>query len=298
MYGVSSMTEPLRRVALRRPTKALLGADATLWHYGPSFDPKRVCDEHASLTELLQTAGAEIVLMDGDDNGIADAVFTYDASLMTPNGAILMSPGKPMRTGEQELHRAFYTSQNIPIIGEIEGEGHVEAGDTLWLDPQTLAVGRGFRTNQFGIEQLRALLASIDVAVHEFDLPVYQGAAACLHLMSLVSIVNTKTAFIYSPLLPVALWEFMRALGFELIETPHSEFEESDTLNNNILVTSPGQCIMIDGFPKTRSALEAIGIGVRVFEGHSLCIGCEGGPNLPDTTATSWLTRSKIGSAI
>ena len=278
MYGVSSMTEPLRRAALRRPAEALLDADPTLWHYGPSFDPQRACDEHASLTELLQTAGVEIVWMDGDDNGIADAVFAYDASLMTPKGAILMSPGKTMRTGEQELHRTFYASQNIPIIGEIEGEGHVEAGDTLWLDPQTLAVGRGFRTNQFGIEQLRALLASIDVAVHEFDLPVYRGAAACLHLMSLVSIVNTKTAFVYSPLFPVALWELMCALGFELIETSHSEFEESDTLNNNILVTSAGQCIMIDGFPKTRSALEAIGIGVQVFEGHALCIGCEGGP--------------------
>ena len=100
MYGVSSMTDSLRRVALRRPAEALLSADATLWHYGPSFDPQRVGDEHASLAELLETVGVEIVWMDGDDNGLADAVFTYDASLMTPKGAILMSPGKMMRAGE------------------------------------------------------------------------------------------------------------------------------------------------------------------------------------------------------
>ena len=278
MFGVSSMTDPLRRVALRRPGSAMVEADAALWHYGPSFDPERVCTDHASLAELLQAEGIEIVWMDGDDKGIADAVFAYDASLMTPKGAILMSPGKQLRAGEQELHRAFYASQDIPIIGEIKGEGCTEAGDTLWLDAKTLAGGRGFRTNQSGIEQLKALLASIDVVVHEFDLPVYHGAAACLHLMSLISIVDTKTALIHPPLFPVGLWQLMGALGFDLIETPHSEFEESDALSNNILAISPGRCIMIDGFPKTRNTLEAAGISVQVFDGNALCLGCEGGP--------------------
>ena len=272
------MTDPLRRVALRRPTSTLLNADAALWHYGPSFDPERVCAEHSALVKLLQAGGVEIIWMDSDDNGIADAVFAYDASLMTPTGAILMSPGKRLRAGEQELHRAFYASQDIPIIGEISRVGFGAAGDTLWLDAQTLAVGRGFRTNQSGIEQLKALLASIDVVVHQFDLPVYHGAAACLHLMSLLSIIDTKLAIACTSLLPVGLWELMHGLGFELIQTPHSEFEESYTLSNNILATSPGQCIMIDGFPKTKNTLEAAGVSVQTFEGNALCIGCEGGP--------------------
>jgi N-dimethylarginine dimethylaminohydrolase len=278
MYGVSSMTAPLRRVALRRPGPALLNADAAVWHYGPSFDPSRIGAEHLSFTKLLQEGGVEIAWMDGDDHGIADAVFVYDASLMTPIGAILMSPGKRQRAGEQELHRAFYAAQNIPVIDEITGEGRAEAGDTLWLNEHTLAIGRGLRTNRAGIEQVKASLASIDVTVHEFDLPVYRGAAACLHLMSLVSIVDTKTALVCAPLLPVGLWELMRDLGFDLIEAPYSEFEESDTLSNNILSISPRQCIMIDGFPKTRSALEMGNISVQVFNGDALCIGCEGGP--------------------
>lgn len=278
MYGVSSMTDPLRRVALRRPTSALLNADAAVWHYGPSFDPERVYAEHSAFAELLQAEDVEILWMDGDDHGIADAVFAYDASLMTPMGAILMSPGKRQRAGEQELHRAFYASQDIPIIGEIIGEGCAEAGDTLWLDEQTLAVGRGFRTNQNGVKQLKASLALINVTVHEFDLPVYRGAAACLHLMSLVSIVDTKIALVCAPLLPVGLWELMRSLKFELVEAPYSEFEESNTLSTNILAVSPKQCIMIDGFPKTKNALESIEVGVQVFNGDALCIGCEGGP--------------------
>jgi len=278
MYGVSSMTDTLRRVAMRRPGGALLKADPAVWHYGPSFDPERVDTEHSSFAELLQAKGVEIIWMNGDDHGIADAVFTYDASLMTPEGAILMSPGKPQRAGEQELHRSFYASQDIAIVGEVVGEGRAEAGDTLWLDDNTLAVGRGFRTNKAGIEQLKALLKPINITVHEFDLPVYRGSAACLHLMSLVSIVDSKTALISKLLFPAGLWELMHSLGFKLIEAPHAEFEESATLSANVLAVSPGQCIMIDGFSSTKHILEAAGIAVQVFNGDALCIGCEGGP--------------------
>ena len=129
--------------------------------------------------------------MQDDDGGNADAVFTYDASLMTPGGAILMAPGKDKRKGEQQLHRQFYEHTAIPIIGEISGDATAEAGDTLWLDEHTIAIGRGFRTNPQGISQLKHFLKPQGIHVHVFDLPVYQGAAACLHLMSLVSLVNT-----------------------------------------------------------------------------------------------------------
>lgn len=278
MYGVSSMTAPLRRVALRRPGPAMLTADAEVWHYGPSFDRDKVAGNHLAFVQLLEEAGVEILWMDGDDREIADAVFTYDASLMTAGGAILMSPGKAQRAGEQELHRAFYEAQGIPVIGEISGAARAEAGDTLWLDDETLAVGRGFRTNPEGIEQLTTLLEPLGVRVHEFDLPIYHGAAACLHLMSLVSLVDTKQALVCMPLLPVGLWKLMGAKGFNVIEAPYEEFEASGTLSTNILATSPGHCIMIDGCPMTRRALEAAGIGVHVFDGTALCIGCEGGP--------------------
>ena len=82
MYGVSSMTAPLKRVALRRPGHALLNADASVWHYGPSFDPQKVAAEHDCFAELLNASGAEILWMDSDDQGNADAVFTYDSDTL------------------------------------------------------------------------------------------------------------------------------------------------------------------------------------------------------------------------
>jgi dimethylargininase len=278
MFGVSSMTAQLQRVALRKPGSAMLEADAGVWHYGPTFDRQKVADQHAAFARLVESSGAEILWMDDDNPEISDAVFTYDASLMTPAGAILMNPGKQLRKGEQELHRQFYERQGIPVVGEISGEGTTEAGDTLWLDDKTLAVGRGFRTNQAGIDQLTSILANQDVEVHAFDLPVFQGASACLHLMSLVSPVDTRAAVINELLFPVALYQLMLSKGYQLIALPADEYEASSTLSGNILAVAPGECIMIDGFPKTRKAIEAAGVKVSVFDGEALCIGCEGGP--------------------
>ena len=289
MFGVSSMVAPLRKVALKKPGVSLMNADPADWHYGAAFDRDQVTGNHAGFAEILAAAGVEIYWMPDEDNGIADAVFTYDASLMTPAGAILMSPGKPLRRGEENLHRAFYSAHQIPVIGTIEGDARAEAGDTLWLDDQTLIVGRGFRTNATGAEQLRDLMAAQGVEVHAFDLPVYLGANACLHLMSLISLVDTKIALVCMPLLPVGLLELITRRGWRLIEAPFDEFEASGTLSTNVMAIAPGDCVMLAGQPKTHAVLREADIKLRLFDGDALCIGCEGGP----TCLTRPLLRSE-----
>lgn len=277
-FGLCSMIAPLRRVALRKPGPSLIGADPKVWHYGPAFDPGRVARDHAAFAEILTEAGVDIDWMAEPDAGIADAVFTYDASLMTPGGAVLMSPGKRLRQGEQDLHRAFYQSAGIPILGQITGAARAEAGDTLWLDDRTLVIGRGFRTNPDGAEQLQAIMKKMKIDVHVFDLPVYLGADACLHLMSLISLVDVNKALICTRLLPVGLYELLQRKGFVLIDAPFDEFVASGTLSTNVLALSPGECVMLDGLPETHAALRAAGVSLRLFQGHALCVGCEGGP--------------------
>ena len=122
------------------------------------------------------------------------------------------------------------------------------------------------------------IFADIGVQAHIYDMPYYTGEAACLHLMSLISLVDTKTALVCLPLVPVGLYKLMRDMGFTIIEAPFDEFETTGTLSTNVLATSPGCCVMLDGIPNTRAALEKAGIEIVVFKGYSLCIGCEGGP--------------------
>ena len=277
-FGVSSMIAPLKKVALMKPGKSLFNADAKKWNYNNKFDPKKIEAVFLSFLNLLQEDKIQIFWMDETQTDIADAIFTYDASLMTPEGGILMSLGKNLRKGEQEIHRQFYIKNNIPIISEINGRATAEAGDTLWLDKKTLVIGKGFRTNEDGANQIKMIMNKIGIQVHIFDLPVYQGKNACLHLMSLISILDDKKALVYSSLLPVGLYKLLLKNNFSLVEAPKEEFQLSNTLSTNILATSPGNCIMIDSLPQTRSALEKEGIKIRVFKGDELCVACEGGP--------------------
>ena len=106
-YGVASMTAPLREVALRRPGKSIITAEPSAWNYGKHFDPSKIDREYDRFVSALENFGVKIHWIKGDDLGNADSVFAYDASLMTPNGAILMSPGKERRRGEENLHATF-----------------------------------------------------------------------------------------------------------------------------------------------------------------------------------------------
>ena len=287
-FGVSSMVSPLRKVALMKPNNALLNANPNKWNYSDKFDPRKIETIFENFLTLLRNDNIEIFWMDGSKTDIADAIFTYDASLITPSGAVLMSPGKTLRVGEQNIRRKFYINNDIPIIGEIKGNGIAEAGDTLWLDSKTLIIGKGFRTNEDGASQITEIMNKIGIKVHTFDLPVYQGKNACLHLMSLISILDERKALIYSPLLPIGLYKLLLKKDFLLIEAPEKEFHHSHTLSTNVLATAPGNCIMIDGLPHTRNALEKEEINIRVFDGDALCIACEGGP----TCLTRPLLRS------
>ena len=277
-YGSQSMTGPLKRVLMRRAESAMRGADAGRWHYGPGFDPVRAAAQHDALTTLVEASGAEIAWLTDADDGLADSVFTHDPSLMTDDGAVILSMGKALRNPEPGLHEAAYRRLGIPILGRIEAPGTVEGGDCVWVDRATLAVGRGVRTNQEGIQQLANLLGPRGINVYGFDLPLWQGEEACLHLMSVISPLADDLALVHSPLLPAAFWQMLRARGIALVEGDADEFRDSHGLSLNVLPTAPREIIAVAGFPKTKAAMEAAGCKVAVFEADALCIACEGGP--------------------
>ena len=277
-YGSQSMAGPLKRVLMRRAASAMRGADAGRWHYGPGFDPVRAAAQHDALTTLVEASGAEIAWLTDADDGLADSVFTHDPSLMTDDGAVILSMGKALRNPEPGLHEAAYRRLGIPILGRIEAPGTVEGGDCVWVDRATLAVGRGVRTNQEGIQQLANILGPRGINVYGFDLPLWQGEEACLHLMSVISPLADDLALVHSPLLPAAFWQMLRARGIALVEGDADEFRDSHGLSLNVLPTAPREIIAVAGFPKTKAAMEAAGCKVAVFEADALCIACEGGP--------------------
>lgn len=277
-YGSQSMAGPLKRVLMRSAESAMRHAKAQEWHYGPGFDAQKAAAQHEQLTSMVAASGAEIEWLTDADDGLADSVFTHDPSLMTDHGAVILSMGKALRQPEPGLHEIAYRRMGIPLLGRIDGPGQVEGGDCVWVDANTLAVGRGVRTNQDGIQQLANLLSPKGISVFGFDLPLWHGEEACLHLMSVISPLADDLALVYAPLLPAAFYQLLRARGIKLVEGDADEFFASNGLSLNVLPTAPRQVIAVDGFPRTAAAMQAAGCAVSTFEADALCIACEGGP--------------------
>jgi N-dimethylarginine dimethylaminohydrolase len=277
-FGAQSMAAPLRRVLMRSAAGAMRGADAALWHYGPGFEPQKAAAQHARFAELVAVSGAEIHWLEDEEDGLADSIFTHDPSLVTDRGAIILNMGKRLRLAEPGLHEQAYRRLGVPILGRIEAPGTVEGGDCVWVDRKTVAVGRGVRTNQEGIQQLANILGRLGVAVYGYDLPLWHGEDACLHLMSVISPLADDLALVYQPLLPVAFHQLLKACGIRMIAAPADEFHASNGLSLNVLPTAPGEVIAVAGFGATRRAMEAAGCSVTVFDADALCIACEGGP--------------------
>ena len=145
----------------------------------------------------------------------------------------------------------------------------------IWLDQETLLVGRGFRTNAAGIQELSELLLPLRVQVVPVELPYWNGPQDVLHLMSLISLLDEDLAVVYLRSLPVPLFELLTARGIQLIDVAEEEYP---TLGCNVLAISPRNVIMVSGNPITRSRLESAGCKVSEFDGTEICFPGAGGP--------------------
>jgi N-dimethylarginine dimethylaminohydrolase len=231
--------------------------------------------QHTRLCQELESAGAEVFQLPAAQGVSLDAVYTHDASLATDRGLVLMRPGKTNRVAEARVHAEFCRGLGVPVCGEIAAPGTTEAGDIVWLDPHTLLVGHGYRTNAAGIGQLREMLAPSGVEVLSAPLPYGPGPSACLHLMSLMSLLDEHTALVDLPWLAVETVELLKARGYKLIRIDESE---RDTLACNVLSLGRRRLLAIEQNAKTNQRLRDAGFDVRTFPGTELCVNGGGGP--------------------
>jgi len=269
------MIAPLRTVLVKRPDKAFAVNDPAAWHYTARPDLALAQQEHDALVALLRQSGAEVIYHDEHQPEHADAIFTFDPALVTDHGAIILSMGKPQRRGEEAVMARRFETLDMPIHYTLHNEARAEGGDLLWLDHDTLAVGLGFRTNIEGLRQLRAALEPLGASVLPVELPYYMGPKACLHLLSLISIVDHRLAVVYPPLMAVPFWQELQRRDFQLIEVSDVEFA---TMGTNVLALSPGKCLMLEGNPITQRKLEEAGCEVMTYTGNEISHKAEGGP--------------------
>jgi len=270
-YGTKDMVSPLRKVLVRTPTTVGDFVEAAQWR---EPDRQLLVSQHVEFVELLRGLGSEVLVADPRD-GLVDAVYTHDPCVMTPHGAVLLRMRKPVRSAEPDLMRADFERFGVPILGELTDPAYSDGGDKVWLDEQTLLVGRSYRTNAVAIEQFRALLGPHGVDVIDFDLPHYQGPQAVLHLMSVLSPIAHDLAVVFEPLAPVALIELLDERGIHRITVDEDEML---TQGANILAVAPGEVVLAAGNDKVKAKLDAAGVKVHEFAGTEVAVKGDGGP--------------------
>jgi len=279
-FNGHSMVDRLHRVSVcsprtagwNKPERVARWRDLGFLH-APDFDIAQ--SQHDALCRELEAAGAEVLELPPSHELTLDAVYAHDAALPTDFGILALRPGKSNRAPEGKWHSSFCTLLTIPMLAKITPPGTAEAGDMIWLDSKTLLIGRSYRTNAAGISQIRALLAPKGIEVTSVPLPHGAGPSTCLHLMSLISLLDDHTALVDLPWLSVETVETLKSRGYNLLEINYSERE---TLACNVLALGERQLLALEENEKTNAQLRAAGFDVRTFPGSELGINGGGGP--------------------
>lgn len=253
--------------------QATIGEQWQLLNFLQAPDLERAKQEYQQFETHLGDVGRQYLPQDPEVT--IDSIYCRDASIATDHGMIICNMGKGARVNEPKAEKEMFQRLGISVLGEIVSPGTLEGGDVAWLDQKTLAVGLSYRTNQAGIAQLKTLLQPSDIEVITVPLPHYKGSNDVFHLMSILSPVDKDLAVVYSPLMPIGFRNELLHRGYQLVEVPENEFE---SMGCNVLALAPRKCLMVDGNPKTKAALEEAGAKVLTYKGEEISIKGGGGP--------------------
>jgi N-dimethylarginine dimethylaminohydrolase len=280
IHTAHSEVGTLRSVIVKHARDAFVGMSAITseWralNFTAPPDFARAVAEYDRFLDLIRRPATDVRMLPCTDEVGIDSIYVRDASVVCDRGVILCRMGKAARETEPAAQDVALRALGHPVLGSIQPPGRLEGGDVVWLDRRTAAVGRGYRTNDAGIRQLRTLLGDAIDDLIVVPLPHWRGPGDVFHLMSIISPVDSHLAVVYSPLLPVPFRERLLDRGFELVEVPDEEFE---TMAANVLALAPRECVMLAGNPRTRALLERAGARVFEYEGREISLKGGGGP--------------------
>ncbi len=251
--GVGDEWSRLRAVLLHRPGPELVSAnDPDAVQMLAPIDLGKAQGEHDAIAQAYRDHGVEVHLVAPDEAAPPNQMFVADLMFMTPEGAVLARPASTVRAGEERRVARRLADLGIPILRSLRGTATFEGADAAWLDPGTVLIGRGLRTNAEGIAQVGALLEEMGVTVIVVDLPF-----GTMHLMGTLRFADHDLAVGFPRRVPFAAVEALRARGFEVVFLP-DEAEHGSALN--FVTLGPRKILMVEGNPATRTFLEAHGV--------------------------------------
>jgi dimethylargininase len=197
-----------------------------------------------------------------------DAVFVEDAVVMYAGLAVLTRPGAASRLAEVDGVAEVVESLALPSV-RIDAPGTLDGGDVLKVG-STVYVGLGGRTNEAGIEQLRAALQPLGATV------VAVPTTKVLHLKSAVTALPDGTVIGHPPLVddPAAFDRFLAV---------------PEEAGAHVVLLGDDRLLMAADAPRTAELFTGLGyepviVDISEFEKLEGCVTCLSVRIRPGTT--------------
>ncbi|MCP4143128.1 MAG: amidinotransferase [Chloroflexi bacterium] len=276
--GISTEWSRLKAVLLHRPDKELATSDNPneMQMLAP-IDIGKAQAQHDAMADAYRNAGVKVHYVEPEGEASPNQIFVADLVFMTPEGAILARPASTVRAGEERWVARRLAELGIPIIRSVRGKGTFEGADAMWINPKTVIIGRGLRTNDEGVAQVSSTLNEMGVEVVQVDLPV-----GTMHLMGVLRIISSDLAIARGYRFAHRGVDALKARGMRVLYLPDEKNSASYTAALNFVTLAPYKILMVGGNPVAQDFYENLGITCHAVEMDELrkaagAIGCTSG---------------------
>lgn len=263
--GIDSEWRPLKSVLLHKPGEELhASADPNAVQMLDVIDVPRAQAEHDALAQAFRDNGVRVHYVDPAGPAKPNQMFCADLVFLTPEGAVLARPASTVRAGEERQVARRLADIGIPIVKYLQGEGTFEGADAMWLDPETVVIGHGLRTNRDGAEQVASALAEMGVEALIADMPY-----GTMHLMGMLRFADRNLAIAWPRRTPHALVMALQAHGYEVAFLPEaSDYEMNRAMN--FVTLGPRRILLEAGYDEMQRFYEGLGIDCVTVEAKEL----------------------------
>ncbi|MFW5973921.1 MAG: dimethylarginine dimethylaminohydrolase family protein [Natrialbaceae archaeon] len=250
----------LERALVHRPgAEVNTVVDPDAWNWDGLPRQKKVAEEHAALVDALEAYGVTIHYLGEVSEEFAESMFVRDVAFAIEGGVCVGKMVEETRRGEERRLTERFVDLGAPIYHSVHGPGGFEAGNLVWIDEDTVAIGRSRTTNAEGIRQVRTLFETYDVDVVEVPIFGSTESTGQTHLTLVFSMIESDLALAYPQAVPNEFLELLDDRGVEVIEVPMREQRNRAV---STVVLEPGSLLLSSGNPVVRRELEARGVDV------------------------------------
>jgi arginine deiminase len=254
--GIDSEWRRLKSVLVHSPGEELAAShdDHDALQMLGAVDLGRARAEHAAMVDAYRGAGVDVHYVEPQQPCPANLMFCADLLVMTPEGAILARPASTVRAGEERQVARRLAELGMPILATLTGNACFEGADLMWLNEKTAMIGRGLRTNDAAIEQIRRLLAGLGIDLLAVDMPF-----GSMHFMGMLRIVDKDLAICWPRRTPHQCVTVLREQGYRVV-FPDLRDDQASYRGINFVTLGPRRILMVAGLDALRDEYEKLGI--------------------------------------